>query len=93
VADETLDASSVNQALARIRIVMASASGRAIRPVMMVESRHYRAEYEAVMAEWNRGRGSSSVKKNEDFLFFSVDLIRIAGFMLNQRKNGRSSSP
>jgi hypothetical protein len=34
-----------------------------------------------------------SVKKNEDFEDFSVDLIQIAGFMLNQRKNDRSSSP
>jgi hypothetical protein len=37
--------------------------------------------------------GGGSVKKNEDFSFFSVDLIQIAGFMLNQRKNDRSSSP
>jgi hypothetical protein len=35
----------------------------------------------------------SSVKKNEDFLDFSVDLTWITGFMLNQRKNDRSSSP
>jgi hypothetical protein len=39
------------------------------------------------------GWGGGSVKKNEDFLDFSVDLIQIAGFMLNQRKNGPSSSP
>ena len=42
--------------------------------------------------EWEGGRGGS-VKKNEDFLFFFVDLIQIAGFMLNQRENGPSSSP
>jgi hypothetical protein len=38
------------------------------------------------------GLGEGSVKKNEDFLFFAVDLIQIAGFMLNQRKNEPSSS-
>jgi len=27
--------------------------------------------------------GGGSVKKNEDFSIFSVDLIQIAGFMLN----------
>jgi hypothetical protein len=41
-----------------------------------------------------RGPGAGgSDKKNEDFSFFSVDLIQIAGFMLNQRKNRPSSSP
>jgi len=34
-------------------------------------------------------RRGSSVKKNEDFLFFAVDLIQIAGFMLNQRENAQ----
>jgi hypothetical protein len=43
--------------------------------------------------EMNGENGGGSVKKSEDFLYFSVDLIEIAGFMLNQRKNDRSSSP
>jgi hypothetical protein len=37
-------------------------------------------------------RRDGSVKKNEDFLFFAVDLIQIAGFMLNQREIGQPSS-
>jgi hypothetical protein len=50
---------------------------------------------ETVQARWKRMDRwwGGSVKKNEDFEDFSVDLLQIAGFMLNQRENDRSSSP
>jgi hypothetical protein len=47
----------------------------------------------AECGEESRSKARGSVKKNEDFHHFSVDLSPIAGFMLNQRKNSPSSSP
>jgi hypothetical protein len=40
-------------------------------------------EFRPVRRNRMEGSQGSSVKKNEDFCDFSVDLIRIAGFMLN----------